>query len=82
MNAYERGLLEAIENDMIIKDDLGMSWYWADGRIRLVLAEIEAPQDRDQNGYYCVNFKDAEKVLIDGGYITRPLDALLGVGDG
>ena len=71
MTKYERGLLEAIANDMIISDDSGEAWYWADHKIRLVAAEIESPQDRDENGYYCEMFADAENILTNFGYISN-----------
>lgn len=69
MNNYILALLEAIENDMIVRDDNGMAWYWGKGRIRLVAAEIDG-FDVKENGYHCSNFEEGVGLLKECGYIT------------
>ena len=61
-----------------IRDDLGYAWYFKDGAIRLVLAELEdkVPPElegkvpSDQNGYACVNLEEGIRLLNEMGYIT------------
>lgn len=71
---YIGGLLEAIENDMFVQDDEGLVWYWSQGRIRLVSAELEMLhihfEDVHENGYGCKNLTDGIRVLREYGYIT------------
>ena len=70
LTPHARALLEAIENDMIVKDDNGLSWYWGEGRIRLVAAELEGKIDIEENGYPCKNFEAGVELLKEYGDIT------------
>ena len=64
-------LVNALENEMFVFDNSGMFWYFDGEKIRLALADIEAPKDAKENGYYCNNFQEGLKVLADGGYIEK-----------
>lgn len=54
-------------------DDLGFEWVWDGMRVYCVEAEkefIEMSLRVEQNGYPAHTEEEAEKALIDGGYIT------------
>ena len=70
LNPHAKVLLEAIENDMIVKDDNGMSWYWGEGRIRLVAAELEGKYPIEENGYPCKDFESGVRLLREYGDVT------------
>lgn len=54
-----------------IRDDLGHAWYYANGKIRCVLAELEPVElPYEENGYDCDNLEDGIKYLNETGYIT------------
>lgn len=55
---------------LYIRDDEGHAWYFADGKIRCVLAELEGIIPYDENGYDCANLEDGIKYLNENGYIT------------
>jgi len=52
-----------------IRDDLGHAWYFADGKIRCVLSELEGVP-YEENGYSCDSLEDGIKYLNENGYIT------------
>ena len=70
LSNYERGLLEAIASALIVSDDEGEVWYWANGKIRLAVAELEAPNHIDCNGYFCESLEAGVKLLMEMEYIT------------
>jgi len=51
-----------------IRDDLGHVWFFGDGSIRCMLAELEL--NHNENGYPCSSLEDGIKILNDEGYIT------------
>ena len=56
-----------------IRDDNGHAWYFSDGKIRCVLAELAttlSPEERKENGYYCDSFEEGVSLLNEYGYIT------------
>ena len=53
-----------------VRDDLGHAWYFADGSIRLVLAELDGDVPFEENGYPCSNLEEGIALLNDEGYIT------------
>lgn len=55
--------------NIYIRDDLGHAWYFADGRIRCVLSELDGVPYED-NGYSCDSLEDGIKYLNETGYIT------------
>ena len=63
-------LVSAMENEQYIYDDNGCFWYFDGERIRLALADVEAPNDAMENGYYAENFQDGIRALREGGYIS------------
>ena len=62
-------LVNALENEMYTFDKSGMFWYYDGEKIRLALADVEAPKDARENGYYAESFQDGMKILLEGGYL-------------
>jgi len=52
-----------------VRDDLEHAWFFEDGRIRCVLAELD-PDPENENGYPCDSLEDGIKLLNEYGYIT------------
>jgi len=57
----------------LVRDDGGELWYFRDGKIRMIAAEIESPNDaeRQENGYWCDSLEDGIECLIDYGYLAH-----------
>ena len=53
-----------------VRDDLGHAWYYSDGAIRLVLAELGGDVPFEENGYPCSNLEEGIELLNEYGYIT------------
>ncbi len=55
-----------------VRDDEGHAWYFRDGKIRMVLAELEAEteEEREENGYHCTDLAHGIELLNEFGYIT------------
>lgn len=55
-----------------VRDDLGHAWYFCDGRIKLVLADLQVrdQEEFDENGYVCDNLEQGISLLNEYGYIT------------
>lgn len=55
-----------------VRDDNGHAWYFRDGKIRLVLAELEISEgeERNESGYFCDNLEQGIERLNQFGYIT------------
>lgn len=60
------------KNVIYVRDDLGHAWYYRDGKIRMVLAELEAKnkKEREENGYNCSGLEHGIELLNQFGYIT------------
>ena len=58
---------------LLVRDDAGELWYFRDGKIRMIAAEIEAPNrtEREENGYRCDSLEDGIECLIDYGYLSN-----------
>lgn len=57
----------------LVRDDEGELWYFRDGKIRMIAAEIEAPNEseREENGYWCNCLEDGIEFLIEYGYLSN-----------
>lgn len=58
---------------LLVRDDEGELWYFRDGKIRMIAAEIESSGmfEREENGYWCDSLEDGIDYLIDAGYLSN-----------
>jgi len=58
---------------LYIRDDNGHSWYFENGAMRLVLADLEGIP-YDQNGYPCNSLEEGIAILNENEFITSQDD--------
>ena len=58
---------------LLVRDDEGELWYFRDGKIRMIAAEVELSSnaEREENGYWCDSLEDGIERLIDYGYLSN-----------